>query len=347
MGKAKRCRTVAISASVAALGAASCPTARAEAPNEQPSSPPPTVTSARAARTGGQWSGGVRLASGKWFAVSCAPSSCVAIGPDGQAFAGNGGAWGSLPSAGPGESVENVSSISCPTASTCVAVDLDMEAIQYANGTWGSPVALVPSERGVTFMGASVSCATAGFCAAVDGAGDAVVYAGGAWGRARRVSRYGIASVSCPRAGYCVALDNDGDALYYADGSWTRPRRVDALTAPSSVSCTSPRRCVALLDSELGGTYATTYDGQTWSAPALIAGQRGAAGNDLNSVSCASASFCLAVGGNGHAAVYDGRAWHETRFSDRRNNTAEASCATASRCVVVDSNGDAYTYTGN
>ncbi|HZL55115.1 MAG TPA: hypothetical protein VFC22_05745 [Solirubrobacteraceae bacterium] len=335
--------------SAAALSTATaCPAAGAQqvaepaTPAAASASLPPVAARDASSAFGGR----SHLASDKWMSVSCASASfCVSIGAGGEAFDNDGVEWRSLPNAGTGTNAENFSSISCPSASTCFALDLSMEVVAYANGSWGSPLPLIPAEEGTVFMGASISCASSRFCAVVDGAGDAVVYTGGTWGRARRVTRYGITSVSCPRAGYCVAVDSDGDALRYANGAWTRPQRVDSLAVPTSVSCTSPRRCVALLGSEFGGSYAMTFNGSRWSTPTLIAGKLGGAGDELERVSCASVSFCVAVGGNGAASIYDGRDWHDTRFADERNNTAGVSCPTASRCVIVDSNGNAYAYT--
>lgn len=52
------------------------------------------------------------------------------------------------------------------------------------------------------------------------------------------------------------------------------------------------------------GNYLTWF-GRHWSAPRLV-DPKGAA---LSSVSCASASFCVAVDLNDHAFAWDGRSW--------------------------------------
>ncbi len=80
-------------------------------------------------------------------------------------------------------------------------------------------------------------------------------------------------------------------------------------------------------------------------SPSSAAPARGAATNldysqgveDPTSVSCPSASFCMAVLGSGYAAMYDGTTWSRpVRLSSSAGEPDSVSCPTASFCMAVD-----------
>jgi hypothetical protein len=82
----------------------------------------------------------------------------------------------------------------------------------------------------------------------------------------------------------------------------------------------------------------------TWSAPRLIDRNE-----LLASVSCPSASFCVAVDGSGgNAITYNGKSWSAPKRIDTGTGQAvmSVSCPTASFCVAVDNLGRAITYNG-
>jgi hypothetical protein len=66
----------------------------------------------------------------------------------------------------------------------------------------------------------------------------------------------------------------------------------------------------------------------------------------VNAVSCATASFCVAVDGIGDAVTYDGTSWSATTI-DPETSLISVSCPTASFCVADDANGDVLTYDGS
>jgi len=73
----------------------------------------------------------------------------------------------------------------------------------------------------------------------------------------------------------------------------------------------------------------------TWGAATHLDYSRG--GEDTTSVSCPSASFCMAVLGAGYAAVYDGTTWSQpTRLSSAAGQPDSVSCPTVSFCMAVD-----------
>jgi len=92
---------------------------------------------------------------------------------------------------------------------------------------------------------------------------------------------------------------------------------------------------------ELGGNVFTSSGG-SWSAPDLVD-----AGYKLHSVSCVSASFCVA-GASVNVFVYSGGSWSAPEAVDpddaNGNGVESVSCASQSFCVAVDGIGNALTY---
>ena len=70
-------------------------------------------------------------------------------------------------------------------------------------------------------------------------------------------------------------------------------------------------------------------------------------GNWLSSVSCPTASFCVAVDGYGNAFTYNGSTWSSPKSIDAGNTLESVSCPTASFCAAVDYSGNAFTYNGS
>jgi hypothetical protein len=80
---------------------------------------------------------------------------------------------GSSWSAPAGLVVEQLRSVSCPSALFCAAVnDGNGYAMTYDGSAWGSVIRSIEMSGGLR----SVSCASAAFCAAVDDAGNAFIY---------------------------------------------------------------------------------------------------------------------------------------------------------------------------
>lgn len=81
------------------------------------------------------------------------------------------------------------------------------------------------------------------------------------------------------------------------------------------------------------------YNGAVWSARAEIDGS-----HQLDSVSCTTASFCVAVDRSGNALSYAGRAWSAPVSVDSGHSLSAVSCASASFCAAVDTGGRTPSY---
>jgi hypothetical protein len=90
-----------------------------------------------------------------------------------------------------------------------------------------------------------------------------------------------------------------------------------------------------------------TYSGGRWSSPTrLLSGAGAGKPAQLTSVSCASASFCLATG-NTHSYAYAGGQWARGVAVEHGHMLTSVSCASAQFCAAVDSGGNVYTYSGS
>jgi hypothetical protein len=156
------------------------------------------------------------------------------------------------------------------------------------------------------------------------------------WNRMAAVS---ILSVSCVVLAF-VPQGTASASTRAADTTpvltWSEPLGT-GLTSSSndenvSVSCPVKKFCVAV-----GNGAATTYNGKKWSA---LAGTS----EDLGSVSCASATFCVAVDEYGGAETFNGKKWSIPETVAPGVPLVSISCASASFCAAVSYDGDAITY---
>jgi len=91
------------------------------------------------------------------------------------------------------------------------------------------------------------------------------------------------------------------------------------------------------VDSSVGGQPATSQSSAApaWGAATHLDYSQGS--EDPASVSCPSASFCMAVLGSGYAAMYDGITWtRPTRLSSSLGQPDSVSCPTVAFCMAVD-----------
>jgi hypothetical protein len=232
--------------------------------------------------------------------ISCASStSCVAVGKKTEANGTvvnasarwNGSGWLSLAPPNAAGNANEMTGISCTSATACVAVAKAVSGASFAysetwNGTsWSAPIA-VPANTGVDLK--SISCTSSTSCLAVGNkleANKALVNASASWN----------GSTWSPLAPFNAA----GNA-----------------NEMTGVSCTSATACVAVANafSAASFAYSETWNGTSWSAPIAVPANTGV---ELLDVSCSSAASCTAVGSrsdaNGSlspaAATWNGTSW--------------------------------------
>ena len=93
-----------------------------------------------------------------------------------------------------------------------------------------------------------------------------------------------------------------------------------------------------------GQTDVLTYNGSSWSSPVSI----DPSGGGLSSLSCPTASFCVAADVSGNVLTYNGSSWSSPdSINFGYAVLTSVSCPTANFCAAMDGRGDIFTYNGS
>ena len=291
---------------------------------------------------GSRWSlsGAVSATPGSnLLGVSCPVAGwCAAVGSNGQegfAETWNGTVWTKYTIAAPsGSQSFTLLGVSCTSPTHCLAVGYYVDDTGYGktlveewNGsTWTEGNAVDPNPRGAPYDATSelyaISCASPSSCVAVGEYEDepddtdpalAESWNGSTWTvdstpTILHAFQTYLNSVSCWAPGSCTAVGGydifgnpppEGNTVSESwDGSvWSlqsAPVLPETFSELHGVSCTSATFCIGLGYGSPGAHYTALWNG-AWSYEPF--------GTGLESVSCASEMYCLAVGGE-EAAVY-------------------------------------------
>ena len=263
-----------------------------------------------------------------------------------------------------------LNTISCPDTTYCVALDEnqnDVDALVWSSGTWHTaPLA----EPGGALQLNSVSCASETFCLAVgidtpagggigtSASGVTEVWNGSAWSIIANPESSGnqpwLAGVSCPTTTSCFMVGRDATVGGFVDswnGTWTQAVAEQDVTF-ESISCSSTTSCATVGEGSSNSLTSMVLAGGTWTPEA--APDPGAYGS-LTAVSCASSTFCMAVGSTaigdagyatGLTENWDGASWQVVPSPNYPDDDLGpgflgggillgVSCASAQACVAV------------
>ena len=256
--------------------------------------------------------------------VVCRSSSfCVAGNNQGGIAVYNGDSWS------PVSNSVLLTALSCASSTFCGAVG-GLEAIVFNPSQPLVAETSVPAPSGWGSSFARVGCAHDGFCAAATSS-DVIDYNGTSWSPPVEVTSQGnlIDAVSCASSSFCAAVDNKGNFFTYDGASWSPPTAIDTGQYPELValSCPTSTFCVAL------GANGNAFvrKGSTWTETALGIYPQGP-----NSLSCVSASFCLAAG-PGSADMFNGQSWSPTTIwaAPPSSSIGPVSCVTQDWCEAL------------
>jgi hypothetical protein len=154
------------------------------------------------------------------------------------------------------------------------------------------------------------------------------------WGAPKIVdANQSLDSVTCPETTWCMAADSQGNVVELDGSSWTTPAFVGA----KYVSCSTKTFCAA---TTLGRDL-LTFNGSVWSATSPT----GPSGTTYWAVSCASAALCVALGNNGEAIDNSGTWSYEPRGA-YSGIIDTVSCPTTSFCMAVGIDAHSAAYNG-
>lgn len=150
-----------------------------------------------------------------------------------------------------------------------------------------------------------------------------------------------VDAVSCASATFCVATGDNGSVLVFNGATWSLPQTLttDSLDA---ISCPAAGFCVAV-------SYSAAYvdHAGTWTRTTIPPG--------LASISCRSATFCLASGSadEAHAWVFNGATWTSTGTGIPQSTDEDddpygmiVTCASATLCLGAAEDGPTARFNG-
>jgi RHS repeat-associated protein len=122
----------------------------------------------------------------------------------------------------------------------------------------------------------------------------------------------------------------------------------DASTTTSTYGYNAAGQMVSVTSPSGSTTYLYNGDGldaaaltSHWSDPIDIDSTRA-----VDAVTCTSATFCVAVGASGYAAIFNGTSWSAATDADSTRTMDAVSCVSSTFCVAVDTAGYETTYNG-
>jgi hypothetical protein len=257
------------------------------------------------------------------------------------------------------EAAEWSPALSCASAAWCMLVDGAGRAAVYDGSGWSAPAAIDPGQKL-----SAVSCASPTFCVAVDGAGHALTFDGSVWSAPLAVDPDGsLTSVSCPTTALCLAVDDLGNAVTLSGSAWSAPTSVTTPGGSSHlgpVSCTTAGFCAVAYsypdgeclepgpagvsdDGSPGADGMLVSDAGQWGQPQLLTQvqcqyHEGVEPPFVTGLSCASASFCVALDSSAAEWNYDGTDWRPMAAGAGVFAAEVVACPSASQCEGFDDN---------
>jgi Putative Ig domain len=272
-----------------------------------------------------------------------------------------------------GNTLENVSAISCTSVLSCTAVwaaQTGLETARLSDGAWSAPTSI--DLTGVSFSGngmVRLSCWTSEDClvlAATNG-GSSPIYAaseaGGSWSsltQAPSSSTQYSPNLSCVSPGWCEVVSTyvDNSISYYRldEQTWTpsqgfSPRTSTGLLNPydaADVSCWAQGECRFL-----SGTLTAVNPSQAsdWTSLATTDPSHFDSGATLYSMSCWAESGCAAVGvsGSGYPITFslNGSLWLQQIFSNLPMGALASVSCSSGVCATVGTSSSGWTVGNN
>jgi hypothetical protein len=257
-----------------------------------------------------------------------------------------------------------LTALDCLSATSCIGLDQSGDEATSTDPTGGPTSWTVTTSPLVPYAMEGISCPTTSLCVAVDGVSEntgspgAVVVstdpaAAGSWIVVPGALPSSSSAISCPSTTLCVVVDQAGDIVTSTDptggaAAWVAVPAVDPNKFGfTAISCPTVTLCVA---TDGTGDILTSTDptggASAWSAPEHVIGVA-----EFDSISCATASMCLAAGVGGHNEG-DGEpdgllatssdptagapAWSVTDVAPGAGPMTSATCPSATMCLALN-----------
>jgi hypothetical protein len=240
-----------------------------------------------------------------------------------------------------------VTNLSCIRDGFCLTVSLTGQSAVWDGSSWR----LAPSISHAVAFVSGVSCVTSSFCVAIGSSSTtkrtvnyAVTWTGSSWQAPVELytdvgegGEYDLVhGVSCTSTSFCMVLGNVGSLVWDGAG-WSKRNGATGGTDGNGVlSCASSRFCANIHDN-----LPNYWNGSSWHWASDETESLGEAipRDDafISELSCASATFCVAVDTRTTPLIWDGHTWLYSTVSGRAPALTSVSCTTASFCVATSS----------
>ena len=259
--------------------------------------------------------------------------------------------------------------VSCTSGPSCVIADGSGHVSTGDGTTWSVPSPMPPApswpsnpaDPGAGHPGsrsAALSCPSPAFCAAVDNTGQAFAFEGGTWRPPQSFGVLGAAApspalyqqgrvgISCPTSSSCTAVVGNS-VLDWNGSSWTQQ------PAPWTTSLAGLRAYGHRLSHHVAVLHRERDRGLGRPPGRPVVGPGAVDGNgQLDSISCPSATFCLASDASGSVVTWNGATWSGPNrvipaAAEYPGIGTTVSCPSPEFCMVLNSDGDYATYSGS
>ncbi len=235
--------------------------------------------------------------------------------------------------------------VACTSAIHCTAVDANGGEVTFDPEAPGEPTRSTIDSPYVSLNG--VSCPLANQCVAVGSSGSEVTFNPASPGAAKASTVDGettLEAVSCPSSTQCTAVDAGGTELTFSPAS---PGAAVSATidngdgntgsaALDAIDCLSSTLCVAI---DAGGAK-LAFNPQSPGSPAREELETLFTAPQSVSVSCPSASLCVALGES--LPLFEGEPSAAWSKPERSVGAGVITCASVSQCLIVNRSGYAY-----
>lgn len=304
---------------------------------------------------------GAKVATGKpttdeYYGVSCPTATgCVAVDDHGLRWTFD-PATGLSPRSRLIDHGTPLGAVTCASASQCTAVDASREVTFNPLSRKVGALHILSNSKFATSWGLSlggIACVGAKVCTAV---GPVTAYTFDpvrfSTPRGKRVEQFdsSMSAIRCPSRTECVAVDSNGYGVVYNPMTHARIRfdHVEVGAALSAVSCPSAKQCTAVDNDGMMVSFQPLTGKRIAIAkidqPVGLDAPSGDSTDELDGVSCASVTRCVAVDTLGNEVTFNPRAAHGSvlRALDPGHSLTSVACHGATMCVTVDSVGRAW-----
>jgi hypothetical protein len=285
-------------------------------------------------------------------AVSCSgPATCTAVDGNGQELTFNPATSASPPlvQIDPGN---QLIALACAGQIECTAVD-DIQEVTFDPVSPGrhKPITIAPG----SFAGLDgVDCVALTRCTAIRPAGQ-ITFNPRSPGKPklRRIdpdSDIGLSDIACPATNRCVVVDGNGGELMFDPRTGKTVKRavyVEQGAHLEALSCPSVRQCTAV-DNDGNMVSFTPRTGKVIASAGIdtavgLNAPSGDSNDNLDGISCPTATRCTAVDTLGNEVTFNPRSPHPAhqRTIDPGTSLPSVACPSSAECVAVDARGRA------